>query len=156
MYTDSCWKFFCSIYYFVNGYIFIVLGKEEERGSNQEISIGDRVIVSVASDALKELQEGHGGWNHRMAEVTFRWLSALFIQCRVLSGLSVNYQDWAFWITECYWITSSESVDFHGDFHSQLSYNAVLLQRCFHPTVSLKFFPRTQWMTLVTRYCKRF
>ena len=32
-------------------------------------SVGDRVKVVLEVDALKGMQEGHGGWNPRMAEV---------------------------------------------------------------------------------------
>ncbi len=32
-------------------------------------SVGDKVKVTVDADRLREMQEGHGGWNPRMAEV---------------------------------------------------------------------------------------
>ena len=31
--------------------------------------VGERVRVSVPVDRLKTMQEGHGGWNQKMAEV---------------------------------------------------------------------------------------
>ena len=31
--------------------------------------VGERVRVSVTVDRLKTMQEGHGGWNQKMAEV---------------------------------------------------------------------------------------
>lgn len=34
-------------------------------------SVGDKVKVSVDAERLREMQEGHGGWNPRMAEVFF-------------------------------------------------------------------------------------
>ena len=35
-------------------------------------SVGDKVkVVVVDSDRLREMQEGHGGWNPRMTEVHF-------------------------------------------------------------------------------------
>ena len=32
-------------------------------------SVGDKVKVIVDADRLREMQEGHGGWNPKMAEV---------------------------------------------------------------------------------------
>lgn len=32
-------------------------------------SVGDKVKVMVDADHLKDMQEGHGGWNPRMSEV---------------------------------------------------------------------------------------
>ena len=34
-------------------------------------SVGDKVKVTVDADRLREMQEGHGGWNPRMAEVSY-------------------------------------------------------------------------------------
>lgn len=34
-------------------------------------SVGDKVKVIVDADRLREMQEGHGGWNPRMAEVKY-------------------------------------------------------------------------------------
>ena len=31
--------------------------------------VGERVRVVVSVDELRTMQEGHGGWNHKMAEV---------------------------------------------------------------------------------------
>ena len=31
--------------------------------------VGERVRVQVSVDQLKVMQEGHGGWNNKMAEV---------------------------------------------------------------------------------------
>ncbi|KAG0711656.1 E3 ubiquitin-protein ligase MIB2 [Chionoecetes opilio] len=56
-----------------------VLGKQEESGSSVEaavapsprplpFSVGERVRVVVSVDDLRTMQEGHGGWNHKMAE----------------------------------------------------------------------------------------
>lgn len=33
-------------------------------------SVGDKVQVTVNVDQLKSMQQGHGGWNPRMAEVS--------------------------------------------------------------------------------------
>lgn len=33
--------------------------------------VGDKVQVNVSVDQLKSMQQGHGGWNPRMAEVRF-------------------------------------------------------------------------------------
>ncbi|XP_045602948.1 E3 ubiquitin-protein ligase MIB2 isoform X3 [Procambarus clarkii] len=66
-----------------NGHIYLqhlpVLGKQEESGSSAEVgvptsprhlpfSVGERVRVVVTVDELRTMQEGHGGWNHKMAE----------------------------------------------------------------------------------------
>lgn len=32
--------------------------------------VGERVRVVVSVDELRTMQEGHGGWNHKMAEVS--------------------------------------------------------------------------------------
>ena len=32
-------------------------------------TVGERVRVAVSVDDLRTMQEGHGGWNHKMAEV---------------------------------------------------------------------------------------
>lgn len=55
-----------------------VLGKQEESGSSSEVvptsprhlpfAVGERVRVVVTVDELRTMQEGHGGWNHKMAE----------------------------------------------------------------------------------------
>lgn len=55
-----------------------VLGKQEESGSSNEVvptsprhlpfAVGERVRVVVTVDELRTMQEGHGGWNHKMAE----------------------------------------------------------------------------------------
>ncbi|KAK3857055.1 hypothetical protein Pcinc_025124 [Petrolisthes cinctipes] len=67
-----------------NGHIYTfhlpVLGKQEvECGSGNEVgisssprplpfSVGERVRVVVPVEDLRAMQEGHGGWNHKMAE----------------------------------------------------------------------------------------
>lgn len=67
-----------------NGHIYShhlpVLGKQEaECGSSVEVAVapsprplpfmvGERVRVVVSVDELRTMQEGHGGWNHKMAE----------------------------------------------------------------------------------------
>jgi E3 ubiquitin-protein ligase mind-bomb len=33
-------------------------------------NVGDKVKVAMDVEALKQMQEGHGGWNPRMAEVS--------------------------------------------------------------------------------------
>lgn len=43
---------------------------ELHRVTNILFSVGDKVKVAVVdSDRLREMQEGHGGWNPRMTEV---------------------------------------------------------------------------------------
>ena len=37
--------------------------------STSTFSVGDKVKIIVDADRLREMQEGHGGWNPRMAEV---------------------------------------------------------------------------------------
>lgn len=32
-------------------------------------AVGERVRVAVSVDELRTMQDGHGGWNHKMAEV---------------------------------------------------------------------------------------
>ncbi len=39
-------------------------------GGVPAFSVGDKVKVTVDADRLREMQEGHGGWNPRMAEVS--------------------------------------------------------------------------------------
>lgn len=36
---------------------------------HQPFAVGERVRVVVSVDELRTMQEGHGGWNHKMAEV---------------------------------------------------------------------------------------
>lgn len=51
-----------------------ILGKKEEQQpvvaatNKSTFSVGDRVKVSLDRNALIKLQQGHGGWNPRMAE----------------------------------------------------------------------------------------
>lgn len=39
------------------------------RISGSTFSVGDKVKVMVDAERLREMQEGHGGWNPRMADV---------------------------------------------------------------------------------------
>jgi hypothetical protein len=39
------------------------------RSGPPPFSVGDKVKVVVSEDQLKTLQQGHGGWNPKMAEV---------------------------------------------------------------------------------------
>lgn len=39
--------------------------------SHQMFSVGDKVRVDVGLDVFKQMQEGHGGWNFKMADVKF-------------------------------------------------------------------------------------
>ena len=41
------------------------------RISGVTFSVGDKVKVMVDAERLREMQEGHGGWNPRMADVRF-------------------------------------------------------------------------------------
>lgn len=41
-------------------------------------SVGDKVKVNKDVETLKTMQEGHGGWNPRMAQVC--WSAVLFIK----------------------------------------------------------------------------
>lgn len=48
-----------------------VLGKREDHQStvtSTSFAVGDRVKVSVDKPTLVKMQQGHGGWNPRMAE----------------------------------------------------------------------------------------
>lgn len=38
-------------------------------GVYQRFNVGDRVKCTLEVEVLKAMQEGHGGWNPRMAEV---------------------------------------------------------------------------------------
>lgn len=40
--------------------------------------VGNKVKVDMEPDVLKGMQEGHGGWNPKMAEVCFMFLWMLF------------------------------------------------------------------------------
>ena len=35
-------------------------------------SVGEKVKVNLTVEASKHMQEGHGGWNQKMADVIFR------------------------------------------------------------------------------------
>ncbi len=37
-----------------------------------QFKVGDKVRVDLEADILKAMQDGHGGWNPRMAEVRSR------------------------------------------------------------------------------------
>lgn len=39
------------------------------RAGPPPFSVGDKVQVTVTVEQLKAMQQGHGGWNPRMAEV---------------------------------------------------------------------------------------
>lgn len=43
------------------------------RSGPPPFSVGDKVKVTVTVDQLKGMQQGHGGWNPRMAEVLYFW-----------------------------------------------------------------------------------
>lgn len=49
-----------------------ILGKKEEQAQTNNVttafSVGDYVKVCLDKNALMKLQQGHGGWNPRMAE----------------------------------------------------------------------------------------
>lgn len=50
-----------------------ILGKKEEQqpviaATRSTFTVGDRVKVCLDRKALINLQQGHGGWNPRMAE----------------------------------------------------------------------------------------
>lgn len=55
--------------------IVYVLGQSSEqdvravRSGPPQYTVGDKVQVAVSIEQLKTLQQGHGGWNPRMAEV---------------------------------------------------------------------------------------
>ena len=39
------------------------------------LNIGDKVRCTLDLEILKQMQEGHGGWNPRMADVSVWWYS---------------------------------------------------------------------------------
>ena len=39
-------------------------------GSNNSFSVGDKVKINVNVEVFKQMQEGHGGWNQKMADVS--------------------------------------------------------------------------------------
>jgi E3 ubiquitin-protein ligase mind-bomb len=48
-------------------------GAARQSGSSPHhltFNVGDKVKVLMDVEALKQMQEGHGGWNPRMAEVS--------------------------------------------------------------------------------------
>jgi hypothetical protein len=55
-----------------------------QNGMFNQFSVGDKVKITLAVDAFKQMQEGHGGWNYKMAEVKY---SSLFCSCL----LSLNF-----------------------------------------------------------------
>lgn len=38
--------------------------------NNNLFSVGDKVKINVTVEAFKQMQEGHGGWNQKMADVS--------------------------------------------------------------------------------------
>lgn len=52
--------------------------------------VGDRVKVDLEVDVLKAMQEGHGGWNPRMAEVIISCSLICFSSCKSLYN-ALNY-----------------------------------------------------------------
>lgn len=44
------------------------------RSGPPPFSVGDKVQVTVTVEQLKTLQQGHGGWNPRMAEVIYYFI----------------------------------------------------------------------------------
>lgn len=42
-----------------------------QNGMFNQFSVGDKVKIILAVDAFKQMQEGHGGWNYKMAEVRY-------------------------------------------------------------------------------------
>ena len=49
-------------------------------GVQCQFKVGDKVRVDLEADILKAMQEGHGGWNPRMAEV-------LTVKCKLFAPL---------------------------------------------------------------------
>lgn len=47
--------------------------------------VGDKVRCDLDMDVLKQMQEGHGGWNQRMSEVRFFIKIIRFISIDLLS-----------------------------------------------------------------------
>ena len=46
---------------------------------NFPFCIGDKVAVSLDTELFETLQDGHGGWNPKMAEV-----GIMYMQCELL------------------------------------------------------------------------
>uniref|UniRef100_A0A182VU66 RING-type E3 ubiquitin transferase n=1 Tax=Anopheles minimus TaxID=112268 RepID=A0A182VU66_9DIPT len=70
-----------------------VLGQPEEQQPvsppvRSNFSVGDRVQVSISEERLKTLQQGHGGWNPRMAE----YLSKVGIVHRITDKGDIRVQ----------------------------------------------------------------
>ena len=53
-----------------NGFILFVPDIVAKGGIHCQFKVGDKVRVDLEADILKCMQEGHGGWNPRMAEVS--------------------------------------------------------------------------------------
>nr|XP_027212420.1 E3 ubiquitin-protein ligase MIB2-like isoform X1 [Penaeus vannamei] len=77
-----------------------VLGKMEDPCSTGEpelpsapLSVGERVRVVVSLEELRALQEGHGGWNHRMAECLDKIGIVHRITCK--GDVRVQYEGYA-------------------------------------------------------------
>lgn len=70
----------------------LILGQNVElavarpvRSGPPPFSVGDKVQVTVNVEQLKAMQQGHGGWNPRMAEVMkFQYLKRCFLMVLVL------------------------------------------------------------------------
>ena len=53
---------------------------EEAAGGVPRLYPGDRVRVALDADTLRHLQQGHGGWNPRMADVCCFIVLILFLK----------------------------------------------------------------------------
>ena len=42
--------------------------------THHQFKVGDKVRVDLDVEILKAMQEGHGGWNPRMADVSIHYL----------------------------------------------------------------------------------
>lgn len=71
--------------------------------SRISFSVGDKVKIIVDADRLREMQEGHGGWNPRMAEVCS--FHSLCFKCYNFRNLN-QFVD-VFLVYWSYWNSSS-------------------------------------------------
>lgn len=49
-------------------------------------SVGDKVKIDVSLDIFKQMQEGHGGWNQKMADVSLNFSSLVFLSFLIFSS----------------------------------------------------------------------
>ena len=67
--------------YFLLSKIYAGESVSQQSGLSPSVfKVGDKVRCNLDLEILKQMQEGHGGWNPRMADVSVSW----YMQSRYL------------------------------------------------------------------------